>query len=169
MIIIEIICWAIACYVLISFAEHFAHRFYMHRNSWKRRSGYLWEIYEKHSILHHGRFYKDFNNDPDSAAKYVNITMNPFENLMLGMPALLSLYFLSFTVGMIVLFVFILAHAFIWSLIHSEMHEPKQAWFAKTSVYKFLLKYHQKHHEDNSVNFNVVCPGADFILGKARI
>ena len=153
----------ISCsYVIMSLAEYIAHRWIMHR------PGIIEEEYYVHTKVHHGRFYKDFENDPDPLAKHVNIKMSALNNLFYGSPIFLGLWYFEFYAMLIVLASFTILHAWTWTLIHSEMHDPKGAWFSVLRLYKFYRHYHYMHHKDNNCNYNVVCPLMDFVFATFR-
>lgn len=160
--ILEILCWLLASYVFMSFAEYVAHRWVMHK-----RLRWLPGVFEAHTVMHHGRFYQNFEYDRDPAAKYINVDMDPGRNLLLGMPVWLPLLMLS-AVGGATLVCVIFLHAIVWTAIHREMHEPAQRWFAWLWAYRFFRDYHLTHHEHPSANYNVVCPLADFVFRTYR-
>lgn len=161
--ILELLFWFLFCYVLMSFAEYIAHRYTMHRRFW-----FMSVAFERHAIIHHGHFYKNFENDPDPVAKHVNVDMSPADNLLMGLPIWLPLAYFSI-VGGVMLVAFIFLHAVLWTSIHREMHDPTGKWFAKYRLYKFYREWHKIHHDHQGSNFNVVfLPLADLVFGTCR-
>ena len=161
---VEVILWICGSYVVISFGEHFIHKFFMHRKELPSRlmPKHMW-IYESHAILHHGKYYKVFNHEPDENGKFFNLHLEILLNLIVFAPIWLGLMMVSRTGGSILLAMIILHHL-CWNLIHEEMHVPSKTWLSSFWPYKFLARYHYLHHKYPGRNFNIVCPLADYIV-----
>lgn len=120
--------------------------------------------FESHAIIHHGRFYKNFEYDDDIVARHIGIELNGILNLVSLLPLIIIMWLiwplLAYTMAVI-----IILHGIIWSCVHMEMHEPKDRWFSKTWYYKWIREYHYRHHQNQKTNFNAVIPMWDYILG----
>lgn len=162
-----LILYIIFCIILMSFIEYVAHRWFMHN----KHLGKIWKglhpIFEKHTMLHHRRFYRIFDDEPDPAAKYINLKFDTASHVAGALP-LAALFWLISPALAITFLVVIALHAQLWNFLHSEMHIPKGAWFSKFGVYKYLRDYHECHHDHPNKNYNVVIPLMDFVFGTYR-
>jgi uncharacterized membrane protein YecN with MAPEG domain len=154
--------WFVVWFFAMSFVEHIAHRNFMHRKSFVDR--WFPRVFESHAINHHHKYYKQFNFEPDEEARVENIHLEflpsaPLALLLAG----IATYFSWRSGLMLIAAVFV--HHLIWNLIHQQMHDPKNPFFAKWGLYRFLARYHWMHHKHPGHNFNVVVPLADFVLG----
>lgn len=165
--VVEALLWLVCSYVFLSLVEYVAHRWPMHSKKLAGRIPALWPTFERHAVLHHGRWYRTFDDEPDVAAKHINLTMSPVFNVV-GLSPFWGLAYLVSPLGAAVMVGAIAAHAVIWSVIHTEMHQPGDRWFARLPLYRFLRDYHRGHHERPATNYNVVCPGADWVFGTYR-
>lgn len=148
----------------MSFIEYAVHRWLMHNKRLARKFHFLHSIFDKHAVFHHARFYRDFEFDKDPAAKYINLTFDPFLHVGLSLPVAALFWFISpFLAISFSLIIFL--HACLWNIIHCEMHEPKQTWFSKYRLYVYLRNYHKIHHDHPNKNYNVVLPGMDYLFG----
>jgi len=165
---IEIVLWLILSYFMMSLIEYGLHRYPMHNLQWVTRWKVARATFERHAVLHHGRWFKTFDKEDDIAAKHVSLVLNPIENLLGLSPVLFLLYFLVSPVACYTFGAFVAAHALVWTVIHSEMHMPRGRWFAKTRLFQALRAYHKTHHEHPRTNFNIVCLGTDHLFGTYR-
>jgi len=156
----KILGWLALAYVLTSAYEHFGHRYMMHG----RIVGLL-EYFEKH-LLHHGRFapFAKYRTGEDPAGEWVGIDLGG--PMMFAATAIFwaPVWFYSHT-GAIVLAAFFTVHGELWSWFHREIHYPRGRWFAGTAYFRFVLRYHGRHHQRQSVNFTVLCPLMDQVMG----
>ncbi|MEW6128746.1 MAG: hypothetical protein AB1757_17025 [Acidobacteriota bacterium] len=163
--------WLVFSAVFMSFAEHVVHRYMMHRKGLPRfiykLIAYWGAIYEEHALLHHGKYYKTFNDEPDPEGKHLNLKLNVLLGFLFSLPFAGIIYFFS-AVGSIIFVAVVIFHHFAWNIIHTEMHVPKPRFFSRLAIYKFLARYHYMHHIYPGRNFNVVLPFADFLLGAVR-
>ncbi len=150
--------------LFLSAMEYVFHRWPMHNAPFVRRTGLGKGSFENHAVLHHGRFYKQFVNDPDPAAKHVGVSLEP-GFLLLGLsPVWVTLYLISPTLGLTLAAALVL-HGTVWTAVHAEMHDPKGRWWSRTPLYRFWRSYHKRHHENPGSNFNVLVPLFDFVFG----
>ena len=164
---LEFIIWFAISIVAMSYIEYASHRYPMHSKAFSRYLPFLHGTFEKHLKFHHQRFYQDFEHDPDPVAKYINLDMNPFVNTIGLAPLWLPILFVS-VIGAITFASVIFLHAILWSIIHTEQHEPKGRWFSKNSVYQYLKAYHKTHHNHPGTNFNVLFIGMDHVFRTYR-
>ena len=160
----EPLVWICISYVVISFGEHLIHKHLMHRKEIPQRfmPKQMW-IYESHAVLHHGKYYKVFNHEPDEYGRFHNLHLEIMLNLVVFSPVWLTLMLFSRMGGSILLSMIILHHL-CWNLIHEEMHVPTKTWLSSFPLYKRLARYHYLHHKYPTRNFNIVCPLADHIV-----
>lgn len=170
MLAFSILLWLVFSYIALSLIEYMAHRFPMHNARLARSPlGRLFfkDAFESHTKLHHGRFYRNFQNDSDPAAKFVSLELDPGYMLKLTSVIWIPLLVISLTGGLVfIISVFI--HGLIWTTIHREMHEPEGRWFSSFKLYKYWCQYHKIHHEHPGRNYNVVCPLMDHIFRTHR-
>lgn len=159
---LEVALWLVISLIAISFGEYVFHRWLMHRKP-DERNELLWPVWHRHAVQHHGWYYKNFDYEPDSIGRFVNIKLNWYQTALYGVPAAILAGLFSW-VGAVVIGVLVVLHHVAWDDLHSEMHIPSNRWFAEMRVYKFLRTWHEKHHQNPKKNFNVVVPLADFIF-----
>jgi hypothetical protein len=163
-IVLHILGWFAAAYVLTSLIEYVPHRWAMHSRRLAKwlRSPRLAEEFEKHAQLHHVRFFgpRSFASCSDPAGRYVSFDLGADYMLVMTWWVWVPLGFYSL-LGAGVLVAFLAAHGATWSAVHREMHYPQNAWFAKTAIFRFWRRYHETHHERHGANFNTLCPFFD--------
>lgn len=169
MLVVNILLSLIVSLVIMSFVEHLVHRWLMHRQglpAWAYEFvPYLSDVYHEHAFLHHRKYYRQFNYEPDEQGRYINLYLKLA--LGVGLAILLMLPVFYFCPLFAVVFVLVVAaHHAVWNIIHEEMHVPSGRWFTKLAIYKGLARYHCMHHSFPGFNFNVVLPFADWCLGR---
>lgn len=153
-----------------SFVEWLAHRYILHSPKIVRFA------YELHDRQHHVLFKADesyiaVKDTPEDAERREHVTFvrrDYIVLLMLTMPIWLTVELLTgvpVTVGGVLA---TLAGLQAFNSWHLMMHVPTGRWFEKTRVFKFLERHHRLHHADTRVNYNVVFPLADLLLGTLR-
>ncbi len=161
---------AVMTYVVISFVEHWIHKNMMHFKNLPNFAyvlpvfDYLWN---EHAVLHHGKYYKQFDYEPDEDGKHRNLTTSMGQQVQIGLvisPFILLVTAISPVVG-VIFCLGGLAHVVAWNTIHTQMHIPRDVWWAKTTLFRRLAFHHFMHHRAAGNNMNVVCPFADFVLG----
>ncbi len=170
--VVQIVGGLIASFVILTGFEWYIHKNMMHRKGLRPRFLYsilptLSRLVQRHAVMHHNTFYKQFDYEPDPDGKHENINIRFYQTLaMAGMtaPFLLILGYIS----PVVLFIFMLGgyfHNKAWNILHTQMHMPREVWW-KDSWYFLAVAYHHfMHHMQQDKNMNVVLPGADFVLG----
>ena len=159
-------------YVIISFVEHITHRYLMHMNKFHsifcKLSPYLYDVFHAHAILHHGKWYKQFDHEPDPVGKEVNLAIRLLDTavvLIFTVPIWGLVMWIS-PLGGCILVVMAFFHHRLWSILHRQMHIPKDIFFKNWAVYKYLARHHFMHHQMVGKNFNVVFPLADVFMGR---
>lgn len=161
-----------AAYLILTFAEHQIHRHFMHRKRFPaavyKASPYLLEIFVAHGVRHHSQWYREFDFEPNPAGKWDNILIRMTETRWLAlsfMPMGLAIgYFISWPAAFMMGAMGIL-HNRLWNVLHTQMHMPADTFFAQWRVFRFLARHHYLHHQFTGKNYNVVCPGADVVMG----
>ena len=170
----------VSFYFITSLQEYFMHKYIMHN---KINIPYLKETYDDH-IKHHISTNKDFtikDNDHSNIC-FSFMTMLPifFVNVFI----LYILFYKIISLHIIVITVIIAQIIFIviWNSLHSYIHFFSVNKICKNTVYgippeyinpnniyvKWSLENHKAHHyykKDEKGNYNVVFPGADYLLG----
>ncbi len=170
-LITNIIFWILLSYLLISLFENLVHRFFMHKKSFLksvyRIAPYLLEVFESHAVRHHSIWYREFDYEPDPLGRQENLKVLFIDVLaMLLLTSVIWVFLLWFNLlsGIIFISVFFI-HRFLWNTIHTQMHIPEDVIFRNWKIYRFLARHHFLHHQDTRINFNVVAPLADSLLG----
>jgi hypothetical protein len=162
---IYLLAWFVTLTVLMSFIEHLVHRSLMHRQNFlAKKFAVFKKTFEHHTILHHGHYYKIFNDEPLPEGTDRGIRLSMQEGFWEALPISLLIGTVSLLGAVIFEFV-VCGHHFLWNKIHLEMHKPEKRFFSDWSIYKFLARHHYLHHRYPDKNFNVVLPFADYILG----
>lgn len=158
-------------YVAISFLERFVHKYFMHRKLpkfvYRIVPDIIW-VFESHAVRHHGKWYREFDFEPDPEGRYDNILIRPLDTLsgiLIASPVILLFFIISPLLGGILLLMGLL-HSRLWNMLHSQMHIPKPVFFAQWKIYQYLACYHYMHHQRTNKNFNIVFPLADYLLGS---
>jgi hypothetical protein len=119
-------------------------------------------------MFHHGRFYKNFAGDSDPVAKYVGVDQGSLFNITGTAWVWLPMWFV-WPAGAVAVFCGGLVHAFLWTAVHREMHEPHLRWFRNTRYFRYVEAYHRYHHEHPGRNFNALFPPlGDWLFGTGR-
>jgi len=134
-----------------------------------KASPYLLDVFEAHGVRHHTIWYKDFDYETDNIGREENLEI-PLKETILMIVAALPLWapiFLFSVYGGCIFLVTSLVHNRLWSILHRQMHIPRNVFFKNWTLYKFIARNHFMHHQNNRGNFNVAFPFADFIF-KSR-
>ena len=76
-----------------------------------------------------------------------------------------------FAIGGVVFMLSLAAHHHAWNLVHRQMHTKASAragWFRRSRICLWLAQYHYMHHSYPKVNFCIVCPLADWVMGTYK-
>ncbi|MBI3796368.1 MAG: hypothetical protein HY268_05265 [Deltaproteobacteria bacterium] len=127
----------------------------------------LARVFEDHHLLHHHKYYRIFDYEPDLVGRYLNISLNPWLGVFYGSFVWIPLFFFSSPGSLIFVFT-IIAHHLLWSALHQEMHVPSRSFLSHLSLYQYLARYHWMHHAYPGANYNIVFPLMDFFLKTHR-
>ena len=154
---------------VFSFVEWGVHRTLMHRKPLPDvfyRSPYFSSVYEHHAILHHNKYYKVYDFEPDPVARQLNIRFQWSDlvtvNVLIA-PVHIT-YWIYNPVGSIVFALMVFGYMFLWNSLHAEMHMPTNRWAFRNRVFRFLNRHHYMHHVHPGRNFNVVLPLPDLVM-----
>jgi len=178
--VLAICVFLISLYLLASFEEYFIHKYIMHN---KINFPYLKELYEEH-IKHHIDTNEDYTIKKND---HTNICFTFTTTIPLFIITIFILYFLfnkiiSFNIILFSIIIIIIIHIVVWNSLHSYVHYfdvnticknaiigiPKEYINEKNIYVKWSLDNHRAHHfykNEQKGNWNIVFPGADYILG----
>lgn len=178
--------WMATCYMALSFIEYFLHGTFMHQKTWfARNSKFMEEVLYEHNFFHHGKcFNAQHFDDREGECLEINLRLR----LIFGQVASFWLWggliFTGFlhgvdtrlgqflVMGGAMFSLSLLAHHQAWNMIHLQMHtspEKRASWFRNSSLCLWLARYHFMHHTHPRVNFCIVCPGADWLMGTYSV
>jgi hypothetical protein len=167
-------------YLLISFEEFFVHKYVMHNVI---NLPFVNEVGERH-IKHHIATNKDFsikNNETE------NICFDYISSFVIFFVTVSIMYLLfhkivSLSIIFVSVLIIITIALIIWNTLHSYIHYFEVNEVCKNTIYGIPSKYineenfyvkwsldnHRAHHyfkHEEKGNWNVVFPGADYIMG----
>ena len=168
----------IVIYLLYSFSEWTLHKYYMHDSRFN---------FSKYHRLHHKLTDQDMNIKYNkNLGKTQNLCLDEYGiyPALIAMPIYFSvLYFFTkekkyFIFSLIIFILFTFISIFLWNSIHSYIHGKDASKICKfpslnisnvrkikeNSYIKWVIKNHVLHHKEKG-NYNIIFPGADFILG----
>jgi len=177
--------WLAFSYVVISFVEFLAHGVFMHKPTWlSKRFGLFEQVLHLHRTFHHGECFPGRHFDEhEGDCLEKNIRFDFLQGQVMScwvwIPLFLAAqhYGLSSTAGAfcalggVTMMASVFVHHCIWNLVHRQMHSQpakRASWFKNSRVCLWLARYHFMHHAYPKVNFCVVCPGADWIMGTYK-
>ena len=163
--------WFIFSYLYISIGEHQIHKRLMHQKSLPeslyQSNPYLLATFEAHGVRHHNVWYREFDYETDPVGREENLEIPLKEStimLVVALPLWAPIFLVS-TLGGCVFVATSLLHNRLWSILHRQMHIPRDVFYKDWALFKFLARNHFMHHQQNHRNFNVVFPFADYLFG----
>lgn len=179
----------ITIYIILTFTEWFIHKNVMHKSDNKigkimNEFYYLIhkEYHSKSHINHHSIMDPNGKILEEDSGMYFN-----FYSSLFLIPITFITYLIisglinkhtynEYIIIFIVLSILSLSYYKIWNIIHPKYHRyndtyNKNNFIENNFIYKYLEKYHMIHHlnkGDNKCNFNIIVPGADFIMGTYK-
>ena len=181
----SILFWFAVCYVGLSFIEFFMHGTLMHQPTWLSRTFfYFQDVLDEHRSFHHAECFpgKRFDEAKGDCLDK-NIRLRRFFGQMASSwiwgSMFLTAYLLGFgtragqfvALGGVMFMISLFAHHQAWNMIHLQMHigsTERAAWFKNSALCLWLARYHYMHHAHPKVNFCIVCPGADWLMGTYK-
>lgn len=173
-VLLHIVGTALASALFLSFGEVAIHRHLMHRQQlWRWLYRVLPDLraqFHNHAVMHHGRYYKEFDHEPDPAGKTFNVRILWGDSLRLIVtftPLMAALWLLVSWVSALTFLAMLVGHNLAWGVVHMQMHVPvADSWIGGTSYFRFISRHHFMHHRQTGKNYNVVLPLADFVIGR---
>jgi hypothetical protein len=182
--VLSICLFLFTTYMLATFEEYFIHKYIMHQMI---DLPVLKETAEEH-IKHHKATNSDYTIKEND---HSNICFSFTTNLLPIILILFITYFLfrkiiSTWIILLTIFLFYIIHIISWNTLHSYVHYfevntictdtfygiPKE-YINENNIYvKWSLENHRAHHYykgEQKGNWNVVYPGADYIMGTHNI
>jgi len=177
--------FAVGAYVLASFLEWYIHKELMHATT-----GWAYRHVGRSHIAHHSDTREDMSlkssDRPQTAHNPPGIHIPYTDTVMLMLAYTLGLVGLNwlcgtqlrYTVLVFISVCAILAHNFVWNCVHCEGHcskpqyrdgVPRVDGLMPAAVHDYMVWYHKMHHLSRNAthkcNYNIVLPGADWLLG----
>lgn len=124
--------------------------------------------YRRHTIEHHkfrkapGRYYA--HSEEDAAYHLFETSYMPVV-FILNAPYYAIWYALGGWEGCLGAALVSLGYLLTYEVFHWAMHAHTGFYFSGHRWFEFLREHHRRHHKWARVNFNVVCPLADVLLG----
>lgn len=170
-------------YLVASLQEWLFHKYLMHRNS----LSLFKSLYLNH-ILHHKTTMEDYSIR-NGETEYICVDIYGTEDILqiafvfsfntgffyFVFGKTVSLFIISTTVAMM-----LLVNILVWNTIHPYVHGMDPAlvchppglakkYLSEKSnpIVRFLVENHKRHHDNKNTNFNIVFPGADYLLGTS--
>ena len=151
-----------AAIALSSVIEWVVHKHFMHSTRIMRTP------HRKHAVLHHaerrapGRFFAK-----EEELKEYHLFETSFMPIlwMLHFPLFALIYVIfgqwsSFGVALGTA-----CYTLMYEVLHWSIHCPDTFWFRNSGWFLFLTEHHRRHHNRSDINYNVVCPLADWMFG----
>jgi hypothetical protein len=181
----SLIIFFVLFYLLISFGEFGIHKYIMHN---KINLPFINKTYENH-ITHH----INVNSNTDFSLKN-----NNSKGICFGIDLSIILFIILFIVSyilfhklvsiyiiLITCLLYIIYNKTMWNLVHSYIHHvdvkdvcsdtilniPKKYINENNMYINWIIKNHQAHHyykDKEKGNYNILIPGADYILGTHK-
>ncbi len=182
----------ITIYIIVSFLEWYIHRFLMHYTD-NKVINFINYFFKKiyhgihgHSqdnshVQHHTVVLNNGDVDEDDDGMFFNSKNIPLVTL-----SCFSIYYLisrifqynhsrnEYIIILLVSTIISFLYYKLWNILHPSYHNyhtNNYIFIKNNPIYKYLKNYHMIHHLNkgkDKCNFNIVLPGADFILGTYR-
>lgn len=171
-------------YWVASFQEWFFHKYWMHRKSYP-----LFDNLYRNHIAHHENTKKDYSMR-NGKSDYICVEVFTTDGVIqIGFVFTLNVGFFYaldsfFGVGLPLISAtvagMLLVNVVVWNTIHPYVHgfDPytvcsqgvSQKYLPKKNlVFEWLVDNHRKHHDHRDVHYNIVFPGADYVMGTHYI
>lgn len=148
--------------LLSSVLEWLLHKYPMHHPIFKK-----FPSYRRHAIMHHqerrspGKFFVK----PEEGHRYIPFITSFMPWIWIGLiPVYYQLYKFCGVIGLGV-GLSTLTYLIAYEILHESMHEPDNWIFRNHWWFLWLIEHHRRHHCQPNINYNVVFPFADLILG----
>lgn len=187
--IITLIFNILIIYLLLSFNEWYIHKNLMHDNDKNFFINLIDKIYfhfyrddlRKDHINHH-----KYNNHDGTIDDDLGTIFSPTYKFFLPLILFIQYYvvikiFFNFSNNsylkiLFILFIIAYIYEILWNKFHLKFHRwentyNKDGFIENNFYYKYLEKYHMIHHfnkANNKVNYNIILPGMDYIMGTYK-
>lgn len=166
-----VVCAAILSITLDSFIEWAAHRYPMHMEFKSKLLPLFHFLYKHHVVIHHKVFDKDhYNRQGDDQRDTIAFPL--WVGPLLIATAVLPFYGISLLNENMIWFWTSLTIAILYYIVFESLHQlehmedkPAVKWLRSWKVFVWLDTHHEIHHNAWRVNFNLVCPLADWLTG----
>jgi hypothetical protein len=153
----------LGAFLINSFVEWGAHRFFLHSPKIVRFA------YDLHDRTHHVLFGADETyhaQNPEMESHITFVFRDYILFLLVTTPLWIGAELLINRPVLIGGVLATLTGLQLFNSLHLRYHLPSDTWFQRTWFFKFLKEHHRLHHGDTATNFNVAfIPIADFCLG----
>lgn len=148
--------------VLGSIIEWIVHKEFMHSVKFMTRP------HRKHAIEHHSqrRAPGKFFAKEDELLEY-HLFETSFMPILwvLHTPLFATVYYFFGPFASLGVAAGTATYVFAYEILHWYIHCPDNFPFKNSALFKFLIEHHRRHHNRSDINYNVVCPIADWMFG----
>lgn len=167
----QIICSSIICLVIDSFIEYSTHRWPMHVKIESKWLPLFRFLYWHHITVHHAQFSGDkYHHKGDEGRDTIAFPLW-VAPLLIG-TAVTPFAAVWYYTGNIIPF----WTSFFWAVVYYALFEgihkiehmvdrPEVRWIRNMKTFQWLDTHHEIHHRMKGVNFNLVFPLADWLMG----
>ena len=148
--------------VLGSNIEWIVHKEFMHSVKWMRTP------HRRHAIEHHSqrRAPGKFFAKAEELQSYHLFETSFMPILwMMHSPLFFSVYYMFGAYAGLGVAAGTATYVFAYEILHWYIHCPENFIFKDSAYFKFVIEHHRRHHNRSDINYNVVCPIADFMFG----
>ena len=160
--VLTFVLWFAIAVVFGSMVEWFVHKEFMHSIRFMRKP------HERHAVMHHSqrRAPGKFFAKPEELKEYHLFETSFMPILwMLHSPLFIATYFAFGPWASAGLAIGTAAYVLSYEILHWSIHCPDNFPFRNQRWFLFLVEHHRRHHNRSNINYNVVFPLADVILG----
>tara|TARA_B100000424_G_C22940914_1_gene500680 strand:+ start:531 stop:1091 length:561 start_codon:yes stop_codon:yes gene_type:complete len=158
-------------YLEFSFLEVFWHKVIMHNkpDSFIRRWGIYDDTHIKHHLSEANDMYSKKGHDDDlhfeywDDLKYANLIV-----FIIWYYTIQIFYSVPWYYVLLLSFIVMVIYNIIYDELHYSIHKIDECEYKDNFIFTWLYKNHKIHHlvkGENKGNYNILCPGADHILG----
>jgi hypothetical protein len=162
LVFLQVILCLVVSYCILSFLEWYTHRYHMHRRGWLNRIR-PW-IFQNHQIVHHPAYRGDFHQANPISDGDIGIRIPAFQLALVAVILLTPLWF-YYPLGAGVFVGCVLTHSLAWNVLHTIMHWSEGWKWGNVWWFRSFYRNHYFHHLYPNRNYNIICLGADHLLG----
>ena len=182
----------ILIYIIISFLEWYIHKYLMHYTDNKLINILNYGFKKIYTTIHsfnqntsHENHHIIVNNNGDVNIEDDVMFMNIYNIPLIGIFGFFIYYLISkatkykhnkneYKIIFITFLIISCIYYLLWNTLHPSYHNYngfKNKSIKNNFIYKYLEKYHMIHHLNkgkDKCNYNIILPGADFLLGTYK-